>query len=376
MILLNNSKIIFENGEYHTLTSIPKGVWMLLTDKDGSFYLSKAKDFTLPETLYGDVEKISDRYIRTFNDPNRDHNLGIVLSGCKGTGKSITAKMTALKADIPIIIIASPYGGAPFMSFINQLNEPVCFFIDEFEKIYEDRKAQESILSILDGITNINHLFILTSNESQKYNKYLINRPGRIHYLRQYNRIPDDVLEEIAKLLSNEEHKEEFIDVMNGIEDANIDMALALVYECNSYNEPPNEAATYLNILAGEMTFNVEIEYPSGVKVTDTIRDEAVNISPSYSFNIYYPDYYIVNEQRVPSTEFRTEVYKKQYPEFFIHPDPNKDNIDYVQIDVSLVELKERNKHSVVYSANEDYNEIPVKVTFRKVKTPSVLGFV
>lgn len=375
MIIIDKKQLQFRDGVYDTVSHIPKGVWLLLTNpKTGEFYLSKAQDFTIPSKIYGDAHALSDRYVKTFQDEKKTNNLGIVLSGVKGTGKSLTAKLTALKSKLPIILITEPYGGSIFHEFVNQLKKPVCFFIDEFEKIYSD-KEQESILSILDGVTSVKHMFILTSNESQKYNKYLINRPGRIHYLKQHERISDDVLEEISNLLVNPDWKNEFIELMNTVEEANIDMALALVYECNSFNENPATAAQYLNIKIGELTFDVYIKFPTGVITHKTNYKISISdFKAGLTINEYYPYYFIVNKVRVPASEFHTAAYKKANPHLFKYEDI--EDIEYDTYEVETQVFDEITSKKVVARGECDMTGLPVEVTFIKKKKNTETQFV
>ena len=41
-------------------------------------------------------------------------------------------------------------------------------------------------------------MFIFTSNDTSKYSNYLINRPGRIHYLKKYETVEENVVRDIA----------------------------------------------------------------------------------------------------------------------------------------------------------------------------------
>ncbi len=63
-------------------------------------------------------------------------NMGVLLNGVKGTGKSVTAKLICneLKNFLPIIIVDKAYEGLP--QFISKIQQEVIIFIDEFEKVF------------------------------------------------------------------------------------------------------------------------------------------------------------------------------------------------------------------------------------------------
>lgn len=248
MVIINDSIIKFSMKGVQDLKEIPVGVWLVKYDGfNYEYFLEKADNFTLPNKIYGDSESLADRYLNTFKEKNG--NLGVVLSGLKGTGKSLTAKTVCIKSNMPVILISEQYKGTDFNSFISNIKQESIIFVDEFEKLYPEKEDQEQILSLLDGVFMGKKLFLFTSNETSRYSNYLINRPGRIHYMKEYTRIEDDMLDDIVKdNLVNQENSEELKNIINMIEEANIDMVFALISECNMYKENPKEAVKHLNI--------------------------------------------------------------------------------------------------------------------------------
>lgn len=247
MILAEN-KLLFKEGSYTTVDKIPVGNWQVKFNPDeGSFYLQKMKDFTLPSKIYGDSNKLAKRYLNTFNKKNK--NLGVALTGLKGTGKSLLAKTICIESNLPILCIDAPFFGPEFNSFISGINQEVGIYVDEFEKVYNEEEPKNSMLTLLEGIYTGKKLFVFTSNEVSRYSNFLLNRPGRIHYMKNFERIEDNVLNEIIdENLINKENKKGIVDVINQIEEANIDMVFALVQEMNEYNETAKESVPYLNI--------------------------------------------------------------------------------------------------------------------------------
>jgi len=260
MILKIKNIIKFSAGDLETITEIPTGNWLLkVNDNTGEYYLEKQPAFTLPEKVYGDVYKNVDRYLRTFS--RRDKNLGILLKGLKGTGKSLTAKCLCMASDLPVILITEPFSGPAFQSFLSNITQECIIFIDEFEKTFQTddyRDSQSSLLSIFDGVFQGKKLFLLTANNTHTINNALLNRPGRIHYLREYEGLPQDVIREVgADLLDDKTQLEDLLQVFQVVGEVNMDMVISLITEMNMYKENAREAITHLNITPGQSSYEV-----------------------------------------------------------------------------------------------------------------------
>lgn len=262
MVIIANKQIRFSMSNVEDLKGIiPVGVWLLKFDEFAKeFLLEKQDDFIIPDKVYGDTLKLAHRYLNTFKEGSK--NLGVALTGLKGTGKSLLAKQVCVNSNLPVILITDDYSGSDFNSFLANIKQEAIIFIDEFEKVYEDRQIQESFLSILDGVFMGKKLFLFTSNETSRYSNYLINRPGRVHYMKTFERISDEILDDILnENLNNKSYISEFKEIINLVDDANIDMVFALVSECNRYKENPRKAVQYLNIrITTDTTYEVFIQ--------------------------------------------------------------------------------------------------------------------
>lgn len=78
----NSYSVTEESYEIHE--NLPLGVYQLTKRLDEEYDLTRTKDLSLPNKLYGDLS-IVDKWIKSFN--TFDKNLGILLSGLKGSGK-------------------------------------------------------------------------------------------------------------------------------------------------------------------------------------------------------------------------------------------------------------------------------------------------
>jgi SpoVK/Ycf46/Vps4 family AAA+-type ATPase len=73
------------------LERLPPSIYELYFNPQRGFSLNKIdKDFNITEKLYGDVESIVNRVLNTFNISTG--NLGVLFSGPKGLGKSLTSR--------------------------------------------------------------------------------------------------------------------------------------------------------------------------------------------------------------------------------------------------------------------------------------------
>lgn len=219
------------------LDRLPVGVYEFVERPMSGIGLQKTQDsFILPVDHFNFDDWFIDRVIKTFEN-NHNKNLGILLSGLKGTGKTVTAKAICNKLNLPVILIKDMMDVA---SFINSITQDIIVFWDEFDKFDFSEENEEivSFLTLMDGVYANNHkrLFILTANNG-KLMPMLESRPSRIRYHKSYTRLELGAIEAIIdKNLINKSHKQKLIELLENVEDITFDIVKEIISEVNIFD--------------------------------------------------------------------------------------------------------------------------------------------
>lgn len=168
----------------------PGKVYDLLYDEfNECSYLQENGNLNMPKQLFkikGD-DRFIKRCITYFNSDVSTETTGVLLSGLKGSGKSVLAKRIAIESNLPIIIVNTQYRLRYLNSFFKNINIPTCIIFDEFEK-NSYYWPTEQILDFLDGMQSTSKKLVLfTCNRTDKVDDNLIDRTSRIRYWRTYD---------------------------------------------------------------------------------------------------------------------------------------------------------------------------------------------
>ena len=253
---------------------LPAGNYVIRNHPMRGLYFEQIPAFEMPRKLYGDTTRVASRIIRTFLD--RPATTGVLLSGEKGSGKTLLAKRLAADCaalDIPCITVSQSFTGEAFNSLLQGVEQPCMLFFDEFEKVYSEDEAQQQLLTLMDGVFTSKKLFVLTVNDQYKVNQHMKNRPGRLFYALNYEGLTDEFIQEYcADNLNNSAQAEGVRQVASMFQRFNFDMLKAMIEEMNRYDETAQQVIKLLNTKPsdGESTTVYDMTVTrNGLPVTD-----------------------------------------------------------------------------------------------------------
>jgi len=225
------------NGNQCQPAKIQSIIYNVKRDSHNNLYLSPSNsDFKLPDKIYGLEKSFINRVIKSFNSSSK--NLGVLLNGLKGSGKTITSKIICNSIKLPVLTISEYYDQLP--DFINHIDFDCVILIDEYEKVFrhDDRGI---LLSAMDGVQapKSKVLFLLTTNDMY-VNQNLLNRPSRIRYVKTYGNLNKEAIIQIVNdELENKEFFEDTINVISRLPIITIDLILEIIKESNLHNDSP-----------------------------------------------------------------------------------------------------------------------------------------
>lgn len=291
VISTGNEYDIFDDS-LRTFDKLPTQTYVVRFHKQKGFFLEKYTDIEITESkVYGvHIGKVF-KVLKAFECMTR--NLGVILSGDKGIGKSLFAKMLAieaLKQGIPIIVVDTYYQG--IASYIESIEQEVLVLFDEFDKTFGEVQAkdgeaspQANLLSLFDGISGGKKLFVVTCNSLYKLNEYLINRPGRFHYHFRFEYpSADEIREYLVDKLPEDRHEEiKNVVAFSSKVSLNYDCLRAIAFEL-AQGLSFKEAIADLNI--------VNVNNNERYDVVLTFKDGTTVTSRDISFDMFEKDYH------------------------------------------------------------------------------------
>lgn len=276
---------------------LPCGTYLLEKDeRTGQYYLRRIEDFRPSGKIYGEHQRITDRVINTFMS-RANHNLGVLLSGVKGSGKTLTTKMIsttlAEKFGYATIIINRGYETAGMAAFLHSIDVPCMVIFDEFDKVYSYRESeaasQAGLLDILDGVFESRKLFVMSCNNAYNLNPYFFSRPGRIFYHFRYSGLSENIVAQYCDdNLRYPQWKGEVMQLSTFVKDMTFDILKAVVEETNRYNESPRSFIEMLNISYSiDGVYDVKLCHSDG-RVISSLRKQQISFG-SRGWNISLP---------------------------------------------------------------------------------------
>ena len=261
-VLIQNNNVFTLSDMTGSHEKLPVGNYSLHYDeRSASYYLKEQAAFKMPSKLYGDFG-FTDRWLTSYIH-NSEKNLGIMLSGLKGTGKTVAAQLFAINSGLPVIFITSEEYGPDFEAFLsNPVFANSIIFIDEFEKVYRDEEKSNSLLTLMDGMYHTKLIFLLTANDYGRINNRLKNRLNRIKYHKIYDKLDEQtIIDVIGDLLTRPELKPSVLNFVDQFELLTMDILTSVIKEVNLFNEDAITCAKYLNLIEEPEYYNIAVVY-------------------------------------------------------------------------------------------------------------------
>lgn len=264
--LVTDNQISYMNADaVKLLKQLPVGIYKTSYNQFQGTFLEKTTLKLAHGKVYGKSQAYANHVCASFRKRKQDpalkeKNLGVLFSGGRGLGKTLTTRLIIdeLKDEFPVITVSSY---TPDLSkFLENITDSI-ILMDEFEKFMAGnvegtdndnaQTKQETLLSIFDGNSGSKgNLFLLTSNSIGGLDENLLSRPGRILYHYKYASERNDVIEAYCKdNLNRKEIIPEVIETLSASKYVSMDIITAFVQELNDFPElSPKEVQEYFNI--------------------------------------------------------------------------------------------------------------------------------
>ena len=267
----NNEGVMYSLGnKAKQVKDLPAGIYILNKGMFGFYLENIADSFEFGHKLYGLETSLIDRIVKTWNGTNR--NLGVLLNGLKGTGKTVTSKVVCNMLNLPVILVNENPEGGGIPEFLNSIEQEVVVFIDEYEKIFGQ---DADLLTVMDGVLSSESrmLFLLTTNQTY-VNDNLLQRPSRIRYHKTFKDLSPSVIAEIVDdTLDNPSFRTQVISAISNLEVITIDVVKSIVEEVNLHDEAPDAFMDVFNVRKITGKYSV---FKQTTDRTGTITEEAL----------------------------------------------------------------------------------------------------
>lgn len=206
---------IIESGN-EIIKEFPAGVFSLKFHPDHGAWFDKEPTIEVNlDRVFGSHKKYADLFYNAYE--NRDKSTGVLLTGLKGTGKTLISKILASKfieKSLPVIIIDRTLPVPVISDTLSKIKTGYLLIIDEFEKNYEE-DDQNKLLSFLDGVQSSKRMIIIIANNQRKLTPYILDRPNRMLFRRDFEGITREELNDYLDSRIGNEHADLRADLNN-----------------------------------------------------------------------------------------------------------------------------------------------------------------
>lgn len=221
---------------------IDSKVYNLKWDQYSGVFLEEDGTLNLPKKVYSTLDdKIFISRVNRYFDNTDKLSTGVMLSGIKGTGKTVMAKVIASNSKLPVIVVDEDFPTSQINDFFRKFTHPVAVIFDEVDKHWDT----EELLGWLDGVqTNAKKLVLFTCNNEDRISSYLKDRCSRIRYIRHFE--ANDNARFLKEILADRGIAEDKIEetynfIVNSFELLSIDNIISFIDEKIMFSELTNE---------------------------------------------------------------------------------------------------------------------------------------
>lgn len=309
----------------------------------GHFLVVRDDVRALPKRLYGSVRSRAERIMQTYGErAAKGLQTGVLLSGEKGSGKTLLARYLMDVCQMPVIMVNHPFAGEEFAEIIVSGGRKMIFF-DEFEKVYKQEEQQHALLAMLDGTYAASNLVVATLNDTTRLSSPLKNRPSRFYYHYRYGSVDREFVDEFCKeqLASySTDTVRDIITVVNRMYGFNFDMLQTLVEELNRYGESVEATLNHVNIVPDRNMIPYEIKLKradTGVEIP--IKEKTVQVGHWSPSNM---NFMVTSAERTIPEDNDDPDYKGYFEEHYF------EGVSHFQNEDENKNLVFRNGHGVI----------------------------
>lgn len=346
----NNGRISVISDNVNINDTLPLGTYYISFDPISGFYLSQTENIQLKTKIYGEKTGIrTSRIINTFKD--RVDNTGVLLSGIKGSGKSLQIKhiseVLRNEHGISSLIVNTNMPIDALTLFLNEITEPIVVILDEFEKTFEKMEEQKQFLTLLDGISFNKKLYLFSCNDVEKITEFMLARPSRIYYHYRYTTMDKEaVVGYCEDFLKNKKFIENIIAIHDFMGNTfNFDILQSLIQESNRYDESPLDIINILNIKDNsnqryryrDFTYKMEFTDNHYSSIEDDIKDGkfvSIDMEEFYRGKTMRIDSFIPSVTKKDYENLKEKYKKVQQVQFSTQNFNEKDNLFDVNVRV------------------------------------------
>lgn len=198
----NGSVLVTEKIHGNVIEKIEPHLYEIYPSQHGLFLKKVGEKFELPEKIFG--KEVAARTTEVGNTwTSVDTNVGCLLIGSQGSGKSLQAKHMCNKAcgveKMPIFSIKKKVDVA-ILEFISDMAGDAIFYFDEFGKMYkteDNEEGTEELLRFFSEKGKYRRMLVATENDDKLISQYMLNRPGRFAWVYRMNKLSPCEAEDI-----------------------------------------------------------------------------------------------------------------------------------------------------------------------------------